>query len=60
MSEMLAAVRRLLALGDARSHPASAIAGVRTAAGASIAEGGWAQLPAAGTARRPDDLGDAP
>jgi serine-type D-Ala-D-Ala carboxypeptidase len=49
---MLAAVGRLLALGDGGSHPASAIAGVRTAAGASIAEGGWAQLPAAG---RPGD-----
>ena len=52
MSEMLAAVGRLLALGDAGSHPASAIAGVRTAAGTRIAEGGWAQLPAAG---RPGD-----
>ena len=49
MSEMLAAVDRLLALGAAGSHPASAIAGARTAAGTSIAEGGWAQLPA----RRP-------
>ena len=48
MSVMLAAVRRLLALGRAGSHPASAIAGVRTAAGTTIAEGGWAQLPAAG------------
>jgi serine-type D-Ala-D-Ala carboxypeptidase len=52
VSEMLAAVGRLLALGDAGSHPAGAIAGVRTAAGTTIAEGGWAQLPAAG---RPGD-----
>jgi CubicO group peptidase (beta-lactamase class C family) len=49
---MLAAVDRLLALGAAGSHPASAIAGVRTAAGSVIAQGGWAQLPAAG---RPGD-----
>jgi serine-type D-Ala-D-Ala carboxypeptidase len=52
VSVMLAAVGRLLALGRAGSHPASAIAGVRTAAGTTIAEGGWAQLPAAG---RPGD-----
>src|ERR1700722_10548608 len=45
---MLAAVGRLLAPGRPGSHPASAIAGVRTAAGTTIAEGGWAQLPAAG------------
>jgi CubicO group peptidase (beta-lactamase class C family) len=49
---MLATVDRLLALGATGSHPASAIAGVRTAAGTSIAAGGWAQLPAAG---RPGD-----
>ena len=50
---MLAAVGRLLALGDARSHPASAIAGVRTAAGTTVAEGGWAQLPADGRPGEP-------
>jgi len=50
---MLAAVGRLLALGRAGSHPASAIAGVRTAAGATIAEGGWARLPAAGQPGEP-------
>jgi CubicO group peptidase (beta-lactamase class C family) len=47
------AVGRLLALGGAGSHPASAIAGVRTAAGTAIAEGGWAQLPAAGADGEP-------
>jgi CubicO group peptidase (beta-lactamase class C family) len=45
---MREAVERLLALGGAGSHPASAVAGVRTAAGTAVAEGGWAQLPAAG------------
>ena len=50
---MLAAVGRLLALGRVGSHPASAIAGVRTAAGTSIAEGGWARLPAAGRPGEP-------
>jgi CubicO group peptidase (beta-lactamase class C family) len=50
---MLAAVSRLLALGRAGSHPASAIAGVRTAAGTTIAEGGWAELPAAGRPGEP-------
>lgn len=44
---------RLLALGAAGSHPASAIAGVRTAAGTSIAEGGWARLPALGRPGEP-------
>jgi CubicO group peptidase (beta-lactamase class C family) len=43
---MTVAVERLLALGAAGSHPASAIAGVRTATGTTVAEGGWAQLPA--------------
>ncbi len=50
---MSAAVGRLLALGHAGSHPASAIAGVRTAAGTAIAEGGWASLPAAGRPGEP-------
>jgi serine-type D-Ala-D-Ala carboxypeptidase len=50
---MLAAVSRLLALGRAGSHPASAIAGVQTAAGTTIAEGGWAELPAAGRPGEP-------
>jgi CubicO group peptidase (beta-lactamase class C family) len=50
---MTAAVGRLLALGRAGSHPASAIAGVRTAAGTTVAEGGWAQLPAAGRPGEP-------
>ena len=43
-----AAVERLLALGPDGSHPASAIAGVRTVAGTTVAEGGWARLPSAG------------
>jgi serine-type D-Ala-D-Ala carboxypeptidase len=47
------AVGRLLALGCAGSHPASAIAGVRTAAGTTVAEGGWAQLPADGLPGEP-------
>jgi CubicO group peptidase (beta-lactamase class C family) len=42
------AVERLLGLGRAGSHPASAVAGVRTAAGTAVAEGGWARLPADG------------
>jgi serine-type D-Ala-D-Ala carboxypeptidase len=53
VSAMTAAVGRLLALGRAGSHPASAIAGVRTAAGTTVAEGGWAQLPAAGRPGEP-------
>jgi CubicO group peptidase (beta-lactamase class C family) len=48
VSVMTDAVERLLALGRAGSHPASAIAGVRTAAGTAIAQGGWARLPDAG------------
>jgi serine-type D-Ala-D-Ala carboxypeptidase len=47
------AVGRLLALGRAGSHPASAIAGVRTAAGTTVAGGGWAQLPADGMPGEP-------
>jgi serine-type D-Ala-D-Ala carboxypeptidase len=42
------AVERLLGLGRAGGHPASAVAGVRTAAGTAVAEGGWAWLPADG------------
>ncbi len=53
MSAMTCAVRRLLSLGQAGNHPASAIAGVRTAAGTTVAEGGWAQLPAAGLPGQP-------
>ncbi|HEX3964005.1 MAG TPA: serine hydrolase domain-containing protein [Trebonia sp.] len=45
---MTSAVERLLALGREGTHPASAIAGVRTAAGTTVAAGGWAQLPGAG------------
>jgi len=48
-----AAVRRLLALGGDGSHPASAVAGVRTAAGTVIAAGGWARLPALGRPGEP-------
>jgi CubicO group peptidase (beta-lactamase class C family) len=46
-------VERLLALGGTGSHPASAIAGVRTAAGTAIAHGGWAWLPADGSGGQP-------
>ena len=48
MNLMTSAVERLLALGHAGSHPASAVAGVRTAAGTTVAAGGWARLPADG------------
>jgi CubicO group peptidase (beta-lactamase class C family) len=47
------AVGRLLALGRAGSHPASAVAGVRTGAGTTVAAGGWARLPAAGVPGQP-------
>lgn len=47
------AVERLLALGREGSHPASAVAGVRTATGAEVAQGGWARLPAAGAPGQP-------
>jgi CubicO group peptidase (beta-lactamase class C family) len=47
------AVGRLLALGGAGSHPASAVAGVRTGAGTTVAAGGWARLPAAGGPGQP-------
>jgi CubicO group peptidase (beta-lactamase class C family) len=50
---MGAAVGRLLALGPAAGHPASAVAGVRTAAGTTVAAGGWARLPAAGLPGEP-------
>jgi len=50
---MTSAVERLLSLGRAGSHPASAIAGVRTAAGTTVAEGGWAQRPADGLPGEP-------
>jgi CubicO group peptidase (beta-lactamase class C family) len=50
---MSGAVERLLALGRAGGHPASAVAGVRTAAGTAVAEGGWARLPAAGRSGEP-------
>jgi serine-type D-Ala-D-Ala carboxypeptidase len=50
---MTDAVGRLLALGRAGGHPASAIAGVHTAAGTAVAEGGWARLPAAGQPGEP-------
>jgi serine-type D-Ala-D-Ala carboxypeptidase len=53
VSVMSPAVGRLLALGRPGSHPASAIAGVRTAAGTTVAEGGWAQLPAGGMPGEP-------
>ncbi|HEY6493993.1 MAG TPA: serine hydrolase domain-containing protein [Trebonia sp.] len=42
------AVERLLALGRPGGHPASAVAGVRTAAGTDVAAGGWARLPEPG------------
>ena len=49
MSVMASAVERLLALGHSvgqpGGQPASAVAGVRTAAGSAIAAGGWAELP---------------
>jgi serine-type D-Ala-D-Ala carboxypeptidase len=48
MNSMDAAVARLLALGGEDSHPASAVVGVGTAAGTTIAAGGWARLPALG------------
>lgn len=47
MSASSDAVARLLALGEPGSHPAGAIAGVRTAAGTSVRVGGWAVLPGA-------------
>jgi CubicO group peptidase (beta-lactamase class C family) len=47
------AVGRLLTLGGAGGHPASAIAGVHTAAGTAVAAGGWARLPAAGQPGEP-------
>jgi serine-type D-Ala-D-Ala carboxypeptidase len=50
---LASAVGRLLALGPAGSRPASAVAGVRTAAGATFAEGGWALLPADGPQGEP-------
>ena len=50
---MTRAVERLLALGRAGAHPASAIAGVRTAAGTTVAAGGWAQLPSHGAPGQP-------
>jgi CubicO group peptidase (beta-lactamase class C family) len=50
---MTRAVERLLALGRAGTHPASAIAGVRTAAGTTVAAGGWAQLPSHGAPGQP-------
>jgi CubicO group peptidase (beta-lactamase class C family) len=50
---MTSAVERLLSLGRAGSHPASAIAGVRTVAGTNVAAGGWARLPAAGQPGEP-------
>lgn len=53
MTDMLAVVGRLLALGGAGSHPASAAAGVRTRAGTSIAESGFARLPADGRPGEP-------
>lgn len=53
MSVVTPAAGRLLALGRAGSHPASAIAGVRTAAGTTVAAGGWARLPADGLPGEP-------
>jgi CubicO group peptidase (beta-lactamase class C family) len=50
---MDAAIGRLLALGPAAGHPASAAAGVRTAAGTTVAAGGWARLPADGLPGEP-------
>jgi CubicO group peptidase (beta-lactamase class C family) len=50
---MTRAVERLLALGRAGTHPASAIAGVRTATGTTVAAGGWAQLPSHGAPGQP-------
>lgn len=47
------AVGRLLALGREGSHPASAVAGVRTGAGSTVAAGGWARLPAEGVPGQP-------
>lgn len=46
MSPTLASqVERLLTLGSAGAHPASAIIGVRTEAGSEVRSGGWAMLP---------------
>ncbi|HTU73814.1 MAG TPA: serine hydrolase domain-containing protein [Trebonia sp.] len=53
MSVMTDAVGRLLALGADGSHPASAIAGVHTAGGTTIAAAGWAELPAPGRPGQP-------
>ncbi len=53
MTAVSDAVERLLALGREGSHPASAVAGVRTAAGTTVAQGGWARLPAAGVPGQP-------
>ena len=53
MTALAATVDGLLALGGPGAHPASAIAAVRTAAGTQVAAGGWARLPAAGTAGVP-------
>lgn len=44
MTDAREAAERLLALGDARHHPASAVVGVRTPAGTDVAVAGWARL----------------
>jgi CubicO group peptidase (beta-lactamase class C family) len=55
------AVEAMLGLGASGTHPASAVAGIRTAAGTDVAAGGWASLPSAerdGVPMRTDSLVD--
>jgi CubicO group peptidase (beta-lactamase class C family) len=40
-------VEAMLGLGESGTHPANAVAGIRTAAGTDVAAGGWALLPSA-------------
>jgi len=47
------AAERLLSLGRAGGHPASAVAGVRTPSGTDVAGRGWARLPADGLPGEP-------
>jgi CubicO group peptidase (beta-lactamase class C family) len=53
VTALAATVDGLLALGAPGAHPASAVAGVRSAAGTQVAAAGWAELPAAGAAGVP-------
>jgi serine-type D-Ala-D-Ala carboxypeptidase len=51
----------MLSLGESGTHPASAVAGIRTASGTDVAAGGWALLPSTesdGVPMRTDTLVD--